>query len=184
MARSAAATAVAVGAFLFSRLAFATVYLSQDEALKLAFPGATVERATAFLTPEQREEARKLAGADRQSDALVVSYRGVQDGREVGTAYFDTHLVRTQNETIMVVVTPAGTVARVEVLAFAEPEEYLPRSNWYGQFPGKALDDELRIRKGIRAVSGATLTARATLEAVRRILAVHRVLHPVRPAGS
>jgi hypothetical protein len=67
-------------------------------------------------------------------------------------------------------------VARLEVLAFAEPEEYLPRARWYGQFLGRALDDELNLGRGIRGVSGATLTARATTRAVRRVLAVHAVL--------
>jgi Na+-translocating ferredoxin:NAD+ oxidoreductase RnfG subunit len=183
MARRRAGVTLLAAALVFPWSAAAAVYLTQDDAIKLAFAGAAVERRTVFLTPERQEEVRKLAGSDHVPDALVVAYVGTRDGRVVGTAYFDTHRVRTQNETIMVVVSLAGSVARVEVLAFAEPEEYLPRANWYAQFPGKALDDELRVRRGIRAVSGATLTARATLDAVRRILAVHRVLNPGGPAS-
>ena len=76
----------------------------------------------------------------------------------------------------MILVDPAGSIARIEILSFAEPEEYLPRQAWYGQFPGRKLDDELSLRRGIRPVSGATLTARATTEAARRILATHQVL--------
>jgi hypothetical protein len=76
----------------------------------------------------------------------------------------------------MVVIAPAGTIARIEVLSFSEPEEYLPREHWYAQFPGKALNDELAMKRGIRPVSGATLTARATTEAARRVLALHQVL--------
>ncbi len=71
---------------------------------------------------------------------------------------------------------PQGALARIEVLSFLEPEEYLPRPNWYGQFPGKPLGDELSEKRGIRAVTGATLTVRATVEAARRVLALHRVL--------
>ena len=76
----------------------------------------------------------------------------------------------------MVVVGPAGSIARIEVLSFSEPEEYMPRGHWYAQFPGKALDDELAVKRGIRPVSGATLTARATTEAARRVLALHQVV--------
>lgn len=153
------------------------VFLTQQEALSLAFPpGVIVERKTAFLTTAEQGEVRRLSGADRLPAALIHFYVGLRDGREVGTAYFDTHVVRTQAETLMVLVDPDGSIARVEVLSFAEPEEYLPRRHWYGQFSGRKLDEELALRRGIRPISGATLTARATAEAARRILAIHRVL--------
>jgi hypothetical protein len=153
----------------------ARVFLTQEEALKLAFPGAAIERRTAFLTDAERQEASRLAGGPLPS-ALAISYVATKEGQLLGTAYFDTHVVRTQNETLMVVVGPAGAIARIEILSFSEPEEYLPREHWYAQFPGKVLDDDLAIRRGVRPVSGATLTARATTEAARRILALHQVI--------
>lgn len=160
----------------------AKVFLTQQEALRLAFPAGTqVERKTAFLTPQQQEAARRLSGADHPSSALVTYYVGTRDGQKMGTAYFDTHVVRTLSETLMILVDSAGAIARIEVLSFAEPEEYMPREGWYGQFPGRKLDDELGLQRGIRPVSGATLTARATTAAVRRILALHETLHS--PAG-
>ena len=61
-----------------------------------------------------------------------------KDGHAVGTAYFDTHVVRTMPETIMVVVDPAGAIARIEVLSFSEPEEYLPRRPLVRAVPGQA----------------------------------------------
>jgi len=153
----------------------AKVFLSQDEALKLAFPGAEVARKTAFLTDAEREEVARLAGGPKPA-ALQPHYVARKDGAVLGTAYFDVHVVRTQNEVLMVVVKPDGSVGRVEVLSFSEPEEYLPKANWYGQFPGKTLSDELWEKRAIRPVTGATLTVRATTEAVRRVLALHRVL--------
>ena len=143
--------------------------------MKLAFPGAKVERQSLFLTDAEVAEVAKLSGGPRPS-ALATAYAAMKDGKLVGTGYFDTHLVRTLPETVMVVVSPAGTIARIEVLSFSEPEEYLPREHWYAQFPGKALDEELSVKRGIRAVSGATLTARATTEAARRVLALHQVV--------
>jgi Na+-translocating ferredoxin:NAD+ oxidoreductase RnfG subunit len=155
----------------------AKVFLSMDEALKLAFPAATVERRTAFLTDGQRREAQKLSGDADLPSALVVYYVATKDGREVGTAYFDTHVVRTMPETIMVVIDPEGRAARIEVLSFQEPEEYLPKARWYEQFQGKALNDELSMKRGIRPVTGATLTARATTDAARRVLALHATIN-------
>jgi len=76
----------------------------------------------------------------------------------------------------MVALDAAGAVSRVEVLSFREPQEYLPRDAWYEQFDGRRLDAELRLKRGVRGVTGATLTARATTEAVRRVLALHAVI--------
>ena len=87
-------------------------------------------------------------------------------------------LVRTLRQVLMVVVDPEGKIRRVELLAFAEPTEFIPNARWYGQFVGKALDETLSLKRDIKGVTGATLTARATTQAVRRVLATHAVLHP------
>lgn len=160
----------------------ARVFLTVDEALALAFPDCDVRRTTAFLTDEQARRAEALLGAELPS-RIAYPYVARRDGRVVGTAYFDNHKVRTLKETVMVVVDPTGVVSRLEVLAFAEPEDYLPRGKWYAQFIGRGLDDELRLKRGIRGVTGATLTARATTSCVRRVLALHHALY-VGPSTS
>jgi hypothetical protein len=108
----------------------------------------------------------------------------MREGKVVGTAYFDTHRVRTMPETILVLVDAAGAVARIEVLSFQEPEDYLPLPRWYAQFPGRLLDDELSLKRAIRPVAGATLTTNATTDAVRRVLALHRVLSAGSPGSA
>jgi hypothetical protein len=80
----------------------------------------------------------------------------------------------------MVVVRPDGTVGRVETISFDEPPDYLPRGAWYRQFDGRALDPELELRRAIRPVTGATLTARATTDAVRSVLAYRVLKRPLR----
>ena len=132
-------------------------------------------RKTAFLSEADRAEvARRSGGAP--PPGLVAYYTATVDGKDAGTAYFDTHVVRTLPETILVAVDPKGAIARIEVLSFSEPEEYLPRGSWYGQFPGRTLGDELSEKKGIRAVTGATITVRVTVEAARRVLALDAFL--------
>jgi Na+-translocating ferredoxin:NAD+ oxidoreductase RnfG subunit len=155
--------------------AAAKVFVTVDEALRLAFPGCEVSRKTAFLTPEQLKRARELAGAEVPS-ALVNYYQAVKAGQPAGTAWFDTHRVRTLPETLLVVVDPQGRVGRIEVVSFREPEDYLPRGVWYDQFRGRSLDPDLQLKRGIHPVTGATLTARATTDAVRRVLALRQVV--------
>jgi hypothetical protein len=157
------------------RPAVARVFLTVEEALQLAFPGCEVQRRTAYLTAEQMKRARELSGVDVPS-ALVTYYTAVKAGVPQGTAYFDTHRVRTLPETLMVVIDPQGKVRRIEVLSFREPEEYMPKEIWYDQFENQELDRDLEIKRDIRPVTGATLTARATTTAARRVLAIHQVI--------
>jgi len=149
--------------------------LSADQALALAFPHCEVTRETRFLSAEQQARANEIAGMEITS-ALVYPYRATCDGQPAGVAYFDIHRVRTLPERIMIVVNPRGEIARIEVLTFDEPQDYLPRASWHGQFIGKRLTQELRIGRDIANVAGATLSGRAVAAAVRRVLAVHHVL--------
>lgn len=158
-----------------ARPAAAKVFLSVDEALKLAFPGCQVDRRTAYLTEGQLRRARELSGVEVPS-ALVTHYVATRGGQPAGTAYFDTHQVRTLPETLLVVVDPQGKVSRIEIISFREPEDYIPRGAWYEQFKGETLDRDLQLKRDIHPVTGATLTARATTNAVRRVLALHRVI--------
>jgi len=178
--RARIAIAFVVGLAGLAAGAGARVFLSTDEALRLAFPGCAVAKQTTFLTAAQLQRARELAGVEVPS-ALVVAYAATCNGAPAGTAYFDAHIVRTLPETLLIVVDPQGKVARVEVLSFEEPEDYLPRGPWYAQFVGRGLDPELELDRAIRRVSGASLTARSTTQAVRRVLAIDRVRREAEP---
>ena len=181
--RFAAALVVAGGVLLLTPPdASARVFLSQQEALEHAFPPPhSVERRTLFLSEEQ---ARQIsASASAPVDHRVVSYYvGLVGERADGYAYFDTHLVRTLPETILVLLSAEGRIVRIEILSFEEPEDYLPTDRWLAQFPGHGSGDDLSPNRGIRSLTGATLSARAITEAARRVLAIHRLL--VAPAGS
>jgi len=48
----------------------------------------------------------------------------------------------------MVLVTPKGTVGRISVLSFSEPEDYLPRKRWLDQFTRRPLADDLSVSGG------------------------------------
>ena len=157
------------------------VYSSREQALARAFPPpAVTERKTYFLTDAERERASRLAKAKVDS-SLVVAYVGRGPKGLVGTAYFDTHTVRTMPETILVTIQPDGNVGGVEVVAFGEPEDYLPRPRWLRLFGGRRLDADLAVGRGLAHVTGATLTTRAIAEAVRRVLAIHRVISEAAP---
>jgi len=149
--------------------------ITREEALKLAFPDATIQSSVVFLTEQEKKLAAEASGVE-VSTALVARYVAVREQSIVGRAYLDTHVVRTKKESLLIILDPDGRVKRVEVVAFLEPPEYQPNRRWYEQFDGKDLAPELQLKRQIHPVTGASLTAKATTEAVRRVLAIDRIL--------
>ncbi len=154
----------------------AEVFLSQSQALELAFPDAErVERRSFVLTEAQAESVERLARAPLGS-RIVTLHVGWKGKAVLGYAVIDVHTVRTMFEALMVVLTPEGAVRSLRMLAFHEPPDYLPTRRWFGQFEGKALGPDLQLKRGIHAIAGATLSARAVTRSVRRTLALYQVL--------
>jgi len=155
------------------------VYLTRDRALALyAGDSLRIETRTAYLTPVQTKAIQDAAEAPFQA-ARVTYYVAVDS---LGAArlylYLDMHTVRTMVETVLIALDREGVVRSVEVLAFHEPEDYLPPSRWLALLPGRSLDEDLRPGEAMPPISGATLTARAITDAVRRALAIHATLEP------
>ena len=149
---------------------------TQQEALNLAFPGAQLQRREFFLTEAQAAAVKQQAGLPL-AGLWIVAYEARKDGQLLGVGFFDTHRVRTLNETAMVAVTPDGRVRRVEVVSFHEPQDYMAKAAWLKQFEGRRLDQDLGLQRGIKPLSGATLTANALTDASRRCLALWQVLY-------
>ena len=168
--------------------ASAEVFTSRAAALELAFPAAdSISVQDYTLSPAEARAAESVGGVPVES-RLITAYRGWSGGRVVATAYFDTHNVRTLPETILLVVGADGTTSAIHLLAFHEPPEYKAPPEFLAQFRGRALTKDLGVGRGISGIAGSTLTSHAITAAVRRILAVHRVLHDEagshRPAAS
>lgn len=159
----------------------AGVYKTQKQALAEAFPGGGVERKTVFLSAEQAQAVEKRARA-RLESKVVSYYVGLDaQGNLGGTAYFDTHLIRSMTETVLILIDREGKLGRVEILAFHEPEDYKLGDGWIERFRGKDLDADLAPGRGLVRVTGATLSAEALAAAVRRTLALHALVTGARP---
>jgi transcriptional regulator of nitric oxide reductase len=159
-----------------SGLASAKVFASQNQALAEAFPDATrIERQTVLLRKADVAKIAAIIGVDVVSK-VVVLHRAYSEDELLGYAHIDVHNVRSKSEAILIVLTPTGTVRSVRALAFHEPLDYLPTNRWYSQFVGKTKQDGLRIGRDVHGVVGATLSARAAADGVRRMLAYWEVL--------
>ena len=157
-----------------AQAAWARVYYSKEEAFELAFgKGSEVEASPLFLTDEQAAEIERLAKV-KLDTKLFTFHVGMRDGQVLGYAMIESHNVRTQPETVMMVLSPAGELTRVEMLAFHEPPEYQPPARWFEKLYRRPLED-LVLNQGVDGIAGATLSSRAALDGVRKVLAIYRL---------
>jgi electron transport complex protein RnfG len=154
--------------------------LTKEQVLTLAFPNAKIERHEHFLTEAQKVRVDELSGTELKT-RFIVAYEARQEGQLVGVAIFDTHVVRTLPETAMVALSANGTVVRVEVVQFREPDEYRAPAAWVRQLEGKVLSPSLSLKAEIHPLSGASLTAGALVDASRRVLALFQLLYGSKP---
>lgn len=149
---------------------------SKQGALRIAFPDATaVQAKNVFLTKAEALAIRNKAGSGLSS-RMVTVYVGHRGKRCFGYGFIDTHRVKQQDETLMIVVSPAGHVQAVHMLAFHDTPGKKPSNRWLGQFRGKALSPRLRLGDEVDGITGATYSANAVTGAVRRALAIYQVV--------
>ena len=161
---------------LLPTLVSAKVFHARDEALQLAFPGMDrVEVRDVYLTTDQHDRIEKMAKAPLDTN-LVTLYVGWKGDVPSGYAIFDTHVVRTSQETFLVLISPEGTVVETHILAFNEPEEYLPTVRWLDTFKGTKLSDDLQVGRGVAAITGSTFSTRAVTSGIRRVMAIWNVV--------
>lgn len=168
---------------LLPQMAWASSQLTSDEAARSAFGTCAPKKENIFLDDKKMAAIQNLSGYEMPSK-LVLRYVAKCGGETDGAAYVDVHQVRSKTETLLIVVDTADKIRRIEVLNFNEPPEHMPKEKWYGLFVGQSLSDELNLKKGIALVAGSTLTARATVGASRRVLALHQILNQSLKSGG
>jgi len=80
--------------------------------------------------------------------------------------------VRTKKAATLYIIDPKGKLQAIEILAFGEPPEFQPKTQWLNHLQGKTLQSPLRVGRDIPTISGATLSARNVTEGARLALAI------------
>lgn len=154
---------------------FATIFYSKNEAMELAFgKGAQIEQLSLF--PEESQIAKIETDAKVKLDSgLFTFYVGKDRDEILGYAAIETSTVRTKPETLMIVLTPEGELRKVYTLAFHEPPEYQAPERWFEQLYKRPLA-EMDFNKGVDGISGATLSTRAALNSIRKVMTIYQVM--------
>jgi len=152
-----------------------TVYLSADEAMKLAFPAASrFETLTVPVSAEVRARLSERMGEpfDAQSIELRRAWSGDGSGEHLaGRAVLNDDIGKYRPITYLVAVDPQGKVVRVELLVYRESHGgQVHGRDFLAQYEGKSATDPVRVGKDVTSISGATLSARAVTKGVKRTL--------------
>ena len=158
-----------------ANFSFGKVFNTRDKSLTAAFPKATnIEKIQVFLNDTQSEKIKQKAKTNIDSK-LYTFYRATEGNREIGYAVIDTHTLRTTTETVLFVLNCDGSLKYTEILAFFEPQDYMPGNKWMNTFKNKSIKDKIKVGRDIPDITGATITSNSFSDATRKILAIYEV---------
>lgn len=153
----------------------ARVYIGIQGALSAAFPDAEFQRKPMYLSRAQQSTLKAVPGLASIGRFHTFYIARDARGQIIGHALFDTHTVRTKEQTLLIALNPDSTVRSTRVISFFEPQEYLAPDRWLQIFTGKSSKDAIRTGRDLPTISGATLTTRAVSDAVRKAIQLHGV---------
>jgi hypothetical protein len=154
-----------------SSSAYATTYLTVQQAQQLIFPGAQLAESVVTLTADQQLQIGQLAGIPVQRPQIRL-WRA-PDG---GVFIVDEVIGKHEFITYALGLNADGSVRQIEILDYRESYGWEIRNqNWRHQFVGKTAADPLRLDKDVRNISGATMSCRHVTEGVKRLLAAYAV---------
>ena len=157
--------------------AFATQYLTVEQAQQVMFPDATAFRdANLQLSGAQMQQVEKLSGLPARSVGwrVFAAYKG--DDR-LGYVVLDDVVGKFELISYAVAVNPDASIKQIEILTYRESHGFEIKSPaWRKQFVGKTVASGLSIGDGIASISGATLSCTHVTDGVRRIAAIAQVM--------
>jgi len=152
--------------------AYATQYLSIEQAQQLIFPGASFAQPEVVkISDEQRREIERRAGVN-------VRAREQRVWRATDGGFFIVDEVLGKHEFITYAagLNADGSVRQIEILEYRESYGYEVRTPaWRRQFAGKRAGDRLKLDEDIKNIGGATLSCRHITDGVKRLLAFYEV---------
>lgn len=156
-------------AIVVSAPAYATTYLTIEQAQQLMFPQQVLSPLTVTLTPEQVQAIEQSSGVRVRQKELRV-WRASSGG----VMFVDDVVGKHDFITYAVALNADGSVKQIEILDYRESRGgEIRNARWEAQFVGKKLGDALRLNDDIQNISGATLSSEHVAEGVRRLLATY-----------
>lgn len=183
--------ALIVCGILFMRPSAAIVLLTDEQALKHMFPDAdNVTSENIVLSPKQLDDVKSRLGGkwvlyqsgsksknvEEQSNCTF--YFAEKGGERVGVALMETQPGKWGPVKFIIALDMTGKVKNLAVMMYVEKRgKPIARRRFLGQFLGKTSADPIMTGKDIDAITGATISSRATAFAVKKVIAIFEVAY-------
>lgn len=152
--------------------AFSEVYMSEEKAGQVLFPGIKLEKSLIPLSKDDRKTIEKLSDENQRGDAATI-WRA-KSGEWV---FIDRVLGKHEYITYAVGIGADGKVKGIEILEYRESYGHQVRGEkWRAQFHGKDQSAPLKLDDDIKNISGATLSCAHISGGVRRVLKTYELL--------
>ena len=161
---------IPLGAVAASQAAFATQYMTVQQAQQEAFAGAGEFRA---MSPPDAATLASIGAPAGWSPQLFEARAG---DKRLGWLIVDQVIGKSEAITYALALDAVGSVILLEVLEYREShggEVRMPA--WRKQFVGKTASDAAGLGREIKIISGATLSCRHLTEGVQRLLKLHQL---------
>jgi Na+-translocating ferredoxin:NAD+ oxidoreductase RnfG subunit len=169
---------------------FAITLLLKEEALKRVFPDADQITAQKISASKQQMQLihKELGGKlvhilrGRQARQLnkqneFVFYFGKKEGKTTGVAIILDEPGKWGLIRFIIRLSREGSIEAVAVMKYKEIRgRPIASQRFLKQFIGKTLADPIRLRRDIRAISGATISSRAACFTIRKAMLLYRQL--------
>jgi Na+-translocating ferredoxin:NAD+ oxidoreductase RnfG subunit len=163
---------VPVAALVVAHPSQATVFMSEQQAQALMFPGATFTQDFKTLSKAQ------VKAIESASDTNVLNPE-VKIWKVSTGGWFISDQVVGKHDFIPFAlgIDEHGSVKGIEILEYREAYGgEVTNAKWRAQFTGKNPQSPLKLTNDIKNISGATLSSKHITDGVRRLLATHAVL--------
>ena len=153
-------------------VAYSQIYLTEEQAHQLMFPGDKFTRHMIALSDEEIKLIEKKSDERVRNRQLIVWVSAAKNAILV-----DQVLGKHEFITLAVGIEKSKTVKDIEILEYRETYGYQVREEkWRQQFVGKSSTAPLKVGQDIINISGATLSSTHVTAGVRRLVQTYEIV--------
>lgn len=158
---------------IFALQTSANMLLTPQEILHAAFGDeAAISEKNIILKKEQKISIQKEAQT-KLSSSIVRVYTVVKNEQKIAYGILLSNKIRSKNGVYLYTLNTKGVLISVEIVAFNEPLEYMPKKQWQEQFSNKNTSQHFNLSNNITPITGATLSARSITQSANLALAIY-----------
>lgn len=161
--------------FLLSSSLSAQVLISPIDAMKEQYGEDTEISKKNIMLPKSKYSRIQKAAKVKLNTKIYRIFTAKKENKILGYGFLINRKVRSKNAVTLYFIAKEKLL-NIEIIAFNEPQEYIPSKTWQSQFKNIRTNTMLKLSREIPTITGATLSARSVTDASRIAFALYNEL--------